>query len=56
MLTSMFREKRTAVIDVKLSLSPVLRFKLIGKEYSINLPFATASVSAYASIGGNNKD
>lgn len=53
MLTSMFRDEWTGVIDIQLSLAPVLRFRLFGEEYSVTFQIATATVNAYISFGGN---
>lgn len=52
MLTAMFREEWTGVIDIQLSFSPILRFKLFGKEYSVKLQLLTGTVDVYISIGG----
>ncbi|XP_060594972.1 fibrillin-2-like [Ruditapes philippinarum] len=50
-LTSMFVEEWTGFIDIQLSLSPVLRFDLFGKERSVTLPLLTSTANAYISIG-----
>ncbi|XP_053380102.1 uncharacterized protein LOC123547975 [Mercenaria mercenaria] len=51
MMTSIFREEWTGLVDIQLSVSPVLRFKLFGKDYSISLQLVTASLNTYISIG-----
>ena len=52
----MFVEEWTGLIDIRLSLSPVLRFTLFGKEYSITFHLVTSTVNAYISIGGKGLD
>ncbi|XP_053380098.1 uncharacterized protein LOC128548733 [Mercenaria mercenaria] len=55
MMTSIFREEWTGFIDIQLSVSPVLRFKLLGKDYSVSLQLVTASLNTYISFGGSNR-
>jgi hypothetical protein len=48
----MFVEEWTGFIDIQLSLSPILRFDLFGKERSVTFQLLTYTANAYISIGG----
>ncbi|XP_060568098.1 uncharacterized protein LOC132726759 [Ruditapes philippinarum] len=54
-LTSMFVEEWTGFIDIQLSLSPILRFDLFGKERSLTFQLLKYTANAYISIGGSSR-
>ncbi|KAL4224218.1 EGF domain [Mactra antiquata] len=55
MHTSLFRSQWDGLIDIKVSGSPIIRFKLLREEYTIHFTLATARLEAYVSIGETDR-